>query len=66
MTFVSIASDRSQQQGGGRDLTFVITYAGVVAEERFETGYDLTEVQAGFNALFLTRGRRSGARASTP
>ena len=34
-----------------RDLTSVVAYAGSVAEERFQTGYDLSEVQAGFNAL---------------
>jgi hypothetical protein len=34
-----------------RDLTSVVAYADSVAEERFQTGYDLSEVQAGFNAL---------------
>jgi hypothetical protein len=34
-----------------RDLTTVIAYARAVARERFEAGYDLSEVQAAFNAL---------------
>lgn len=33
------------------DLTPMIVYAQSIAEERFNTGYDLSEVQAGFNAL---------------
>ena len=35
----------------GRDLTPMITYAQKVAEERFDAGYDLSEVQIAFNAL---------------
>jgi hypothetical protein len=35
----------------GRDLSSVIAYARTVAEERFDAGYDLSEVQAAFNAL---------------
>ena len=34
-----------------RDLTSVVAYAGTVAQERFEAGYDLSEVQAAFNTL---------------
>lgn len=34
-----------------RDLTPVIGYAQSVADERFASGYDLSEVQAAFNAL---------------
>ena len=35
----------------GRDLGPVIAYAQEVAEERFNAGYDLSEVQTAFNAL---------------
>jgi hypothetical protein len=34
-----------------RDLSQVVAYAGDIAEERFDAGYDLSEVQAAFNAL---------------
>lgn len=34
-----------------RDLTPVIGYARSIADERFTAGYDLSEVQAAFNAL---------------
>lgn len=34
-----------------RDLTPMVAYAQEVAEERFAAGYDLSSVQAGFNAL---------------
>jgi len=34
-----------------RDLTPVVEYAQDVAEARFAAGYDLSEVQAAFNAL---------------
>jgi hypothetical protein len=34
-----------------RDLRNVIAYAEQIAQERFEAGYDLSEVQAAFNAL---------------
>ena len=34
-----------------RDLGSVIAYACTVARERFNAGYDLSEVQAAFNAL---------------
>lgn len=34
-----------------RDLGSMITYACTVAQERFDAGYDLSEVQAAFNAL---------------
>ena len=33
------------------DLTPMVAYAQSVAEERFNAGYDLSEVQAAFNAL---------------
>lgn len=34
-----------------RDLTPCVVYAQEVADERFAAGYDLSEVQAAFNAL---------------
>jgi hypothetical protein len=34
-----------------RDLDPIVTYAEQVADERFEAGYDLSEVQVAFNAL---------------
>lgn len=34
-----------------RDVSPVVHYAGDVARERFEAGYDLSEVQAAFNTL---------------
>lgn len=34
-----------------RDLAPMVTYADSVAEERFNAGYNLSEVQAAFNAL---------------
>ena len=34
-----------------RDLGPMITYAEALAQERFEAGYDLVEVQTAFNAL---------------
>lgn len=34
-----------------RDLEPMISYAEALAEERFESGYDLVEVQTAFNAL---------------
>jgi hypothetical protein len=34
-----------------RDFAPMVAYAESVAEERFNAGYDLSEVQAGFNAL---------------
>jgi hypothetical protein len=34
-----------------RDLSSVVAYARSVAQERFEAGYDLSEVQAAFNTL---------------
>jgi hypothetical protein len=34
-----------------RDLAPLVAYAESVAEERFHAGYDLSEVQAAFNAL---------------
>ena len=34
-----------------RDLSAVVSYAGDVARERFESGYDLSEVQAAFDTL---------------
>ncbi len=34
-----------------RDLSAVVVYACTVARERFDAGYDLSEVQAAFNAL---------------
>jgi hypothetical protein len=35
----------------GRDLRPMVGYAERIAEERFEAGYDLSEVQTAFNAL---------------
>ena len=34
-----------------RDLNPIVTYAERIADERFEAGYDLFEVQVAFNAL---------------
>jgi hypothetical protein len=34
-----------------RDLASMVAYAQSVAEERFEAGYDLSEVQTAFNVL---------------
>ena len=34
-----------------RELTSIVAYAEDVAEERFDAGYDLSEVQVAFNAL---------------
>ena len=36
---------------GNRDLAGVSSYAVNVAEERFKAGFDISEVQAAFNAL---------------
>jgi hypothetical protein len=36
---------------GDHDLTPMVTFSQAVAEERFNAGYDLSEVQAAFNAL---------------
>jgi hypothetical protein len=36
---------------GTRDLASVLAYAQQVARERFNAGYDLSEVQTAFNAL---------------
>ena len=36
---------------GNRDLAGVSAYAVNVAEERFKAGFDISEVQAAFNAL---------------
>jgi hypothetical protein len=41
-----------------RDVSSVVAYAGVVAQERFEAGYDLSEVQAAFNTLEAATWRR--------
>lgn len=43
--------DRLVEAVGTRDLSAVVRYAGEVAQERFDAGYDLGEVQAAFNAL---------------
>lgn len=34
-----------------QNLASVVAYTGSVAEERFQSGYDLSDVQAAFNAL---------------
>lgn len=34
-----------------RDLSPVVAYAAGIAEERYDAGFDLSEVQAAFNAL---------------
>ena len=36
---------------GNRDLAGVSSYAVNVAEERFKAGFDISEVQAAFNAI---------------
>jgi hypothetical protein len=43
--------DRLLASLDGRDLGPMIAYAQEIAEERFEAGYDLSEVQTAFNAL---------------
>jgi hypothetical protein len=43
--------DRLLRSLGERDLGPMIAYAQELAEERFNAGYDLVEVQAAFNAL---------------
>ena len=43
--------DRVVESLRSRDLGPVVAYAEQVARERFEAGFDLAEVQGGFNAL---------------
>jgi hypothetical protein len=43
--------DRLLESLAKRDLSPVVTHAERIAEERFTSGYDLTEVQTAFNAL---------------
>jgi hypothetical protein len=43
--------DRLVDAAGHRDVTAMAEYAQSVAEERFDAGYDLSEVQTAFNAL---------------
>lgn len=43
--------ERLLQAAGSRDVTAMAEYAQAVAEERFDAGYDLAEVQTAFNAL---------------
>jgi hypothetical protein len=43
--------DRLLEALGTRDLEPVLAYAQQVAQERFNAGYDLSEVQTAFNAL---------------
>ena len=46
-----------------RDITGMLAYAEHLAEERFEAGYDLSEVQTAFNALQEATWRHVLARA---
>ena len=48
---------------GNRDLSGVSTYAEAVAEERFSEGFDISEVQAAFNALEASMWRQVVASA---
>lgn len=43
--------ERLVDAAGSRDVTAMASYAEAVAEERFNAGYDLAEVQTAFNAL---------------
>lgn len=43
--------DRLLEALGSRDLGSMLAYAQQVAQERFNAGYDLSEVQTAFNAL---------------
>ncbi len=43
--------DLTRQCIAGRDLVPMLDYARRIANERFESGYDLREVQTGFNVL---------------
>ena len=43
--------DLTRQCLANRDLIPMLDYARRIAEERFESGYDLREVQTGFNVL---------------
>lgn len=49
---------------GNRDLSGVSTYAVTVAEERFGQGFDISEVQAAFNALEQSMWRQVVASAA--
>jgi hypothetical protein len=48
-----------------RDLSSVVAYAGEIAEERYDAGFDLSEVQAAFNALEASTWRRVLASPGT-
>jgi hypothetical protein len=48
-----------------RDLSTVVAYAGEIAEERYDAGFDLSEVQAAFNALEAATWRRVLASPDT-
>jgi hypothetical protein len=43
--------DRLLEALAQRDLAAIVSHAERVAEERFDAGYDLSEVQTAFNAL---------------
>lgn len=43
--------DRLTEAAAGRDLAGVLAYARGLAEERFNAGYDLAEIQSAFNAV---------------
>ena len=51
---------------GNRDLAGVSAYAVNVAEERFKAGFDISEVQAAFNALEQAMWRRIVDSSPTP
>jgi hypothetical protein len=54
--------DRLLDAVGRRDLADVLAYARHLAEERFNAGYDLSEVQTAFNALEEATWSRAFAR----
>jgi hypothetical protein len=43
--------DRAVESLTAQDMGPMVTYARQIAQERFSAGYDLSEVQTGFNAL---------------
>ena len=55
--------ERVEASVGGRDLTDLLAYTRTLARERFEAGYDLSEVQAAFNALEEALWRQTFAEA---
>jgi hypothetical protein len=48
---IELLYDQMTSAIAGRDLGDIVGYARELAHERFESGYDLVELQAAFNAL---------------